>query len=180
MLKIWRLLNCYKRRNAGWESLPSAGRGDDYPEFVARGQEALEVILRQDLGGTVDIPDERANSVTVFTSKSNKQHKKEKKLCKDDRGVKMSCLTQLKRSLERRMHDGRGSFSANMVTYSTRKSEIYQKPTVGSRIPNGSRRINSTGQIFFSSTSVDDRSRCSASTRSLHTMHVIDEELEYI
>ncbi|KAG7363722.1 hypothetical protein IV203_027083 [Nitzschia inconspicua] len=179
MLKIWRLLNCYKRRNAGWESLPSAGRRDDYPEFVARGQEALGVILRQDLGGTIDIPDERANWVTIFNGKSNKQKKKEKKLRKYDRGVKMSRLTQLKRSLERRMHDGRGSFSANTVTYSTRNSEIYQKSTVGSRIPNGSRRINSTGQIFFS-TSIDDRSRCSASTRSLHTMHVIDEELEYI
>lgn len=169
LLGLLSKLKCYHKHKADWESLPS-NVDDDRMEFESHGQEVLAALMQRDIGGA-DISGEEVDWI-AGVAKARRIQKEE---LPQKREGKIGRLKQLKRSLERRMQDGKATFSANMVTYSI--SEI-SKSHAGLRRTSRPRRINSTGQILFSST-VDDHSRCSASTRSVHTMHVIDEELEY-
>lgn len=170
-------LNCFDRHQGGWESLPSTGE-HDCPALSSRGQDVLALLMQQDVEKSGN-PGDDVDWVAIVEKANQYQRKEEALRMKQERNFSRLKLLDLKRSLERRMQDGKGSFSANMVTYSMESSAIPLKSYVTST-GNRPRRISNTGQIFFGGTTIDDRSRCSTSTRSVQTMHVIDEELEFI
>lgn len=177
---------CYsKAKSHHWRSLPSTDE-EDGGYFRERGHEVLAGLLHdcssdsdRDEVFSFETSGEKETGWQDFVAKSNECREKNVDSCTKSQHT-MSRLEKLKRAVERRRQDCNGSFSANMVTYSEpcvpmKSSSMCKISPRTDQI----RRSNSTGKFCFSS-SADDRSRSSVSTRSVGTMHVIDEELEYL
>ena len=177
-------LNCSSNKpKHEWQELPPTCESDELGDLRSRGQDVLRELLKQEPGKPLvpgkKSPGEKIDWQAVL-AKANELQREEEAIQKREQASnenKVGRLKKLKRAMERRLHDNSGSFSANMKTYSSNPSPIVMKPHSGA--PPTARRIDNGGRIFGSHSS-DDRSRCSTSTRSAVTMHVIDEELEYM
>lgn len=175
------------KRKSEWQELPASTENDELIEFRSRGQDVLRELLRQECDkplSPVDAPRKDKVDWQAVLAKASELQKEEEDLHKKRSHThqKVGRLKMLKRAMERRMQDNAGSFSANLKTY-PEESKNSSAPFMNSHSRSGaptSRRVDSGGQIIFCSHSADDWSRCSASTRSVITMHVIEEELEYM
>jgi hypothetical protein len=108
-----------------------------------------------------------------------------------NRHQRINRLKMLKRAMERRRLDSTGSWNANIVTYNESSSPRSTSSkgyvcsccccstTTSSSDGDDVRDEKKTGYIKLPAGS-DEGSRSSTSTRSIRTMQVIEEELEYI
>lgn len=127
--------------------------------------------------------------------KANQLHQEEED--KLHRKQRILSLKKMKRALERRRrHDAVGSFSINMLTYRTVDatqpasplSRTHKKHSRGIDNDDGTMTENNNHhhtrpQWSDTSSASDDPSRCSnsvASTKSMGTMHIIKEDIEYL
>jgi hypothetical protein len=191
------LFGCFSRNKKGDKShivspVKNKNKNTDNAEFRLRGQEVLKALLEDDNSETSN---EYCYGTNHINSNNNQRMKNKfnwntivrntKDLPKEEkekfnRHQKINRLKLLKRAMERRRLDNTGSWNANIVTYYDNDKPIRKKISHENKGGSSTSNVNLSLEANTTKFVSDEISRSSCSTRSIGTLQVIDEELEYL